>query len=337
MPFADDAGLFPHQLDIAGDRVLLVRLTQQDYRDASFLDQRLLGQERQMQWADWNVLEAETAGARDDAQFIFHVGHVGSTLISRLLGELPAIFALREPQLLRSFAELGALRNKPESPWPPERVESRLESLVRWLSRTFSDDQRALVKVTSFANELAGPILSSARKAIFLYARPETYIRTILAGENSRQELAVLAGTRLARLHARIEATPWRLWQLAEAERAAMSWTSEMAALESAAGANVLWMDFDDFLAEPARGLVKLADCLGHSLPTQAADKLAESTIMQSYSKAPEHDYSADLRRQLLEQTGRERAADIAAAMKWLDKAAASFDPVGQTLERVGS
>ena len=31
MTFAHDAGLFPHQIDIAADRVLLVSLSEQDY------------------------------------------------------------------------------------------------------------------------------------------------------------------------------------------------------------------------------------------------------------------------------------------------------------------
>ena len=38
--------------------------------------------------------------------FIFHSGHVGSTLLSRLLEEVPSQLGLREPLPLRSLAEL---------------------------------------------------------------------------------------------------------------------------------------------------------------------------------------------------------------------------------------
>ena len=41
---------------------------------------------------------------RSDARWIFHIGHVGSTLVSRLLGELAGVLAIREPRLLRDLA-----------------------------------------------------------------------------------------------------------------------------------------------------------------------------------------------------------------------------------------
>ncbi len=73
------------------------------YRAASFLDQRILTPNSERAEAGWAEL-ALPAEARRDAQYIFHIGNVGSTLISRLLGELPDVFALREPLLLRDFA-----------------------------------------------------------------------------------------------------------------------------------------------------------------------------------------------------------------------------------------
>ena len=38
-----------------------------------------------------------------DARWIFHIGHVGSTLISRLLGELEGVLSVREPRSLRDL------------------------------------------------------------------------------------------------------------------------------------------------------------------------------------------------------------------------------------------
>ena len=57
MSFASDASLFVHQLDIANDRLLLMRVSEADLRSASFLDQRLIQpepgqQQRAMQWGD---------------------------------------------------------------------------------------------------------------------------------------------------------------------------------------------------------------------------------------------------------------------------------------------
>ncbi|MGB3473084.1 MAG: hypothetical protein WBA51_19895, partial [Erythrobacter sp.] len=66
MSFASDASLFVYQIDAANDRLLLTRLSEADFRDASFLDQRLLQaqpgqQQRAMQWGDWSVIAPQTA------------------------------------------------------------------------------------------------------------------------------------------------------------------------------------------------------------------------------------------------------------------------------------
>lgn len=336
MQFDRTASLFPHQLDVINDRVLLVPMGEQEFRDASFLDQRLLTQNRQMQWADWTQLEAASAGWPADAHFIFHIGHVGSTLISRLLGELDGLFALREPQLLRNFAELAALDGRPESPWPPDRFDPRLETALGWLSRTFRPQDRALIKATSFASEIDGRCLGGKRKALFLTLSPQRYIETILAGENSRQELAMLSGPRLVRLHRRIGAEPWALWDMPEATRAAMGWACEMSALETAAEANtVKWLDFDAFLAAPGEHLTDIATFFGVDADRAAIDALVSGPLMQRYSKAPEHGYSKALREQVLEQARRERSGDIAEALRWLDAAAADHPVIASALARV--
>ncbi|MDY7099384.1 MAG: hypothetical protein SXU28_14720, partial [Pseudomonadota bacterium] len=65
MSFAQDAGLFVYQVDVNADRLLLMRMSEGDFREASFLDQRLLqpaaGQaQRAMQWGDWSVIAPQT-------------------------------------------------------------------------------------------------------------------------------------------------------------------------------------------------------------------------------------------------------------------------------------
>jgi hypothetical protein len=332
---------FPHLLDPLTDRVLLVEKAEGDYRDSAFLDERSLKPEGARHGVEfWHLATAFPPAARRDVQYIFHIGHVGSTLISRLLGELPAILSLREPLVLRVFAEMLGQRGQAEALWDPGSIPGRLDILAALLSRTFRAEQRSLVKATSFVSEIAADLVPAGSRALLLHARPERYIETILAGPNSRQELAMTARDRLKRLHRAAGESRWRLWEMGEGERAAMVWAAEMASLASAAralpAASVMWLDFDAFLAAPTQSLAALAAFFGVPLDQAGAEHLAADPLMRRYSKATEYEYDRELREQVLAAARRDHAPSIAAARRWLEAAALASPAVAEAVERSG-
>src|SRR5689334_18819143 len=92
---ASDATWLAQALDPAAGVVRLVAMDRDSYRAASFLDDRLMQQPVNAQIVPWPAVEeAIAAGVRADARWIFHIGHVGSTLVSRLLGELEGVLAI---------------------------------------------------------------------------------------------------------------------------------------------------------------------------------------------------------------------------------------------------
>jgi hypothetical protein len=312
--------LFPFDLDQDSDQVSLIRLTEADYRRASFLDGRILSPHTPRRAVPWPLLEDGVAAARleETASYIFHIGHVGSTLISRLLGAHPGVFALREPAILRTLAN---------SHWSGPEFDRRLGSILKLLSRTFRSDQRAIVKATSFVSELAAQILArpSQPKAILIFAPAETYLATILGAPNSPKEARMLAESRLRRLQARIGEERWRLAQLSEGEMVAMSWACEMTALAAAAeeaAGRTLWLNFDHFLNERATSLACVFRQFGIESEAAEIDSTLSGPEMRRYAKAPEHAYDPSLRRRILEQAGREQSVEIARGVSWLNHAA---------------
>lgn len=326
---------FPHTLDAVRDRLLLVGLTEQDIAAASFMDQRILTPAIKGDWAPFaEVIERIGHAPRDDAHYIFHIGHVGSTLISRLLGSWRDVLALREPLLLRTLADLWARRDKVDTPWDPAGLPQRTEAVRRLLARTFRPDQRAIVKATSFTSEIAPQLVAPGAKALFLYLSPQSYMRTILAGDASRQDMVVTLGTRLRRLERRLEPMPFRAWTLGEGERVALAWTTEMLSLAAAEAAmpsgTVLWLDFDDFLGRPAESLGAVARHFGMAARPEDIAQVAAGPLMRSYSKAPEHKYDAALRRTLQAQAAQEHKAALAAGAAWLDRLAGQHEAVAR-------
>lgn len=312
-----------YPLEAVGDAVQLLRLAPSDYAAASFLDQRLLQGGYPRARVAPALLAMAAAALAPCRHYLFHIGHVGSTLLSRLIGAHAGCFALREPALLRALAAAPAAA-------PP------LEVVLALFGRAWRPGQVAVVKATSFVSEIADAILrsSGAPRALFVYAAPLAYVRGILAGANSRAETRALAPARLQRLVRRLHGA--QCDPRSEGELVAMSWLCEMLTLEQAASRHpegILWVDFDRFLQAPLAGLAAVFGALGATVPQQELEALVAGPIMRQYSKAPEHAYDAALRREVLAGADWEHGAEIQRAMAWLEALAGAQPPVRALLE----
>lgn len=329
--FAADASLLPHMADLANDRVLVALLADADYRAASFLDQRLLTDRIGREWMGWNALpDLGPAAPRPD--FIFHIGHVGSTLVSRLHAEVGEVLPLREPMLLRTLAQVAERIDRPESLWSPELYQARLAQLLGWLGRGFGPGQRAMVKASSVITAIADDLTGDGGRALFLYAPLPRYIETIVAGEASMAETLAQAPGRIARLAALLPDFPHALWQLPPVTRVAMSWLCEMASAQQTlarADPRYLWVDFEQVLADPAAALAAQHGHFGLTVDRARIDAAVSGPIMRQYSKAPEHGYSPDLRRELQAQAAAEHAPAIGEAIAWVEALAARYTSLG--------
>lgn len=325
--FAADAGLLPHMADLANDRLLVALLTEADYRAASFLDQRLLTDRIGREWLAWDVVP-DLGPAAAAPHFIFHIGHVGSTLVSRLLADTDDILPLREPMLLRTLARVAERVDRPESVWSPDRYRQRLAQTVGWLGRGFAPGQHAMVKASSVITAIADDLTGADGRALFLHVPLARYIETILAGEASLAETLAQAPARMARLAAQLPDFPVALWQLPPVTRIAMSWLCEMATAQRAVpptDPRHLWVDFEAMLAAPALSLAAISSHFGLAADAARIDAALAGPIMRQYSKAPEHGYSPDLRRQLQAQAAADHAPAITEAIAWVEALAKHY------------
>ncbi len=311
--FSKTAEIFPFMLDVASDQLMLIRLTEEEYSAASFLDERLLQGGAEKYVASWSELTALEPAQSRPVDFIFHIGHVGSTLISRLLGEAQGVFALREPLLLRSLADIERT----------DRFDSYKTHVLNWLSRSFRAEDRAMIKATSFVNQIASELIDDQSRALFLYVPLQDYMETILAGESSRQEVLQMGDSRLDRLN-HLLPKPLKIGaNNPPCQTIAVSWLCEMASLCEAqrqrAGAKIMWVNFSEFLAQPDAGWSKILAHFELKMTASDCSDLLQGPIMNSYSKAPEHDYSADLRRRLLADARSQYASEIADCYSWIN------------------
>ena len=322
---ARDATWLAQALDPGAGMVRFVAMDSDSYRAASFLDDRLLQSPVDARILGWPEVEAALSGElRTDARWIFHIGHVGSTLVARLLGEIEDVLAIREPQLLRDVA-LSL----------PEVRQPYLAPIPQLMSRTFGESEFACVKATSFASEIAQDLVPPGERSLFMYATPRHYVASILAGENSVKELHALAHYRSERLARRgIALPPARN----DADRAAAAWACEMSTLqavsEEMADRHLAWADFDAMLGEMASELGRVAGFFDFRADEEQLSSISSGPLMRRYSKDPKHEYSPRLRAELIAQELRLQGRDIEAALAMLHTAAEKSELLSSALAR---
>ena len=321
---AFDARWLVQALDPATGIARLIEMSPEAYRAASFLDDRMLQGPVTVHGMPLAEVAAAMPGeARSDARWIFHIGHVGSTLVARLLGEFDGVLAIREPRFLRDIAGMAG-----------EPRRAIVAAIQRLLSRTFAADGTALVKATSFVSEIAAELVPPGGRALFLTADPRRYIATILAGENNLKELHAWAGNRARRMAGRVHG----LSGSSPAHLAAAAWACEMTALEAAAEAmtdrRVMWANFDRLLDDMPEGLTEIAEFFGFTAPPERIQTIVRGPLMSHYSKALEFDYSPSLRSQLIDQEISLHGSEIEDALVLLERSAQESPLLARALTR---
>jgi hypothetical protein len=334
-----DPGLLYYQLDIIQSRALIVRSSEDEIRKSSFLDERLGLQGRDGFWLPLDELNALARQVPDRGvgpDFIFHIGHCGSTLLSRLLDRSPHVLGLREPLPLRELA--GTLRDLDS---PLSRIDRAawgglLDSCLSLLGRRFTQQQRIVVKATSTCNGLVDPVLERCpeSRAILLYIRLEPYLATMAKAAAGGLDALHAAPARLQFLHDYLDDQSIRLHDLRTPEIVAMNWMAELARFDrltqtSPARDRLLMLDFEQLLEDVP---VVLADACRHlNLPLANPDSAQDphASVLGAYAKSPSHTYSPTDRDHDLNLSRRKFSAEIKLGLGWAERLMQEHDQLG--------
>ena len=284
-----DAEFLPFQLDLAQRRVLLLRLTARQRADAAFLDERAMPRSPHGVWAPLQAVVEE--GLRLPSPvigWIFHVGHCGSTLLSRLLQAWPGQQVLREPLPLRALATAAFQRTL-----SPADTRVVLDALPRLWARPLDDARAMLVKATSSCNGLVDGLLATrpADRVILLSMPLRGYLATLLKSPGSVEDVVASAGERAAFLQVALQGATGMPSPRSAGEACAMAWLAERMRFDAlAAGSErVLRVDFEALLAQPRAVLSSVAAHL--QLDPGALDDAVASPWWHRYAKAADHPY----------------------------------------------
>ena len=336
--------VYAQKIDLGAWAALLIRFDAAGYRAASFLDDRILTPSMPAAWLPLDrVAEVAQRTLRPrPLHFIFHTGHVGSTLLSRLLDETGVGLALREPLPMRTLADAHDQLGEGYSLLSRAQFERALATSLQLWARGYDATRGVFVKATSSAGRLAARILATSEtsRAIYMNVDVEPYLATLLAGRNSPIDLRGHGPERWRRLQARLSGALPALSDLSLGELAAMSWLSEswtQFEVVGTFGERVMAIDFDRYLADVGGSMGRVLHHFRVSAEPAYLAKIAGSPTLGRYSKAPEYSYTPAVRAEILRHSRRENRDEIRKGMHWLEHLSRSDPSIATVVRSVGA
>jgi len=322
---------FVHNVDLTG-QARVIPVAPEVFDRSSFLDRRIaLGQRpREILLPIEELARTAPQDVPERGHYICHLSHVGSTLMSKVLGLPNGVVGLREPVLLRWLAAMEATAGEPESLTSLEQYRQNLKLGIALLNRPVEGRETVHVKATSYANPVIRDALTIQPDArvLAMFTSADTFAATILKKRGGWKDILGMAPQRMKRLHAMVGDRRWQLSTLSPGELAGMSWLAEMATLEQMsvlAGDRLKWLDFDAFLAGPGEAVPEMAAHFGIAWGADEDASLTKSGLLGQHSKRKGLVYSKQERAADLARVKAEHGDEIARAVGWIKAALAQY------------
>jgi len=301
-------------VDVSEEGVaLLSPLSATGYKATPFLDQRstdhgvescryVVPMKQLQELTMWGSERKANVGGRpvgEGVHFIFHLGHTGSTLLTRALAEVEDTLVLREPPLLSWMAETFTKASA-------KQISALWQSpILPVLSRRHSKDQTVVVKAKSAALRFLRPALRSTEssKAVFMYSSLRTHLTVVLAREQERfpdeQYEALEVKAKVFQSYA-LSSSAFK--DLSVPRRMALAWMKRMLFVMSTnKRSRILQLNMEDFLADPRRHLLEVAAFFGLPLEKREANSIvSNSGVFGVYAKDTSLEWGDTMQRRLM-------------------------------------
>lgn len=340
----DTPELFLRDVDPVRRSAALATMTEDSYRASSFLDTRVQrAGDRELAIPLDTLLRLVSAqgSPHRDIDYIFHLGHCGSSLLSRLLGELPEFLALREPPLLMGLARSHRRLEEPGFPISQSAWDELLGLSLVMLGRTWRPAQRALIKPSSHVASLIPMLMrfTGNERALILHVDLETYLASMLR-PGVRRETRLFARDFRLRDFTRISAgNAASLDNPSDPQLAAMNWllqTREFAIAldDTELQGRLLPVNFDNFLSARQHTLAAVCRFLRAEQSSDTLSAVLAGPAATRHAKSLTTVYDAGQRGRELAAARASHADEIGAGLEWARQVAGTCQAFAGLIER---
>ena len=243
---------FPFQL-ISGRKIGYLRISEDTFIKSPFLDTRILqGIEGKFLYANSievaNSLREAKINVTKDLIHIFHISHVGSTFVSKLLESANETKVLREPNILRDFTREYSEINRFSS----EYKKYELDALLNGILKSFVSGKQSKVVIKHTSGNLSLPIgyndiENINQKEILLYTNLEKFLSHSITSDGLRVDAEDNVKTRLRYFNKICLSNSFNLYDLKPIEKVSLIWMVEFSRMLSRkiSNENALIINFD--------------------------------------------------------------------------------------------
>jgi hypothetical protein len=305
----------PHRYQAADRSIIFLRLTKEDHRAATFLDDQYLQGKTGVR-VPVDLLLAQ-AGAERAVHFIFHTAFCGSTLLARAFDQPGISFGLKEPRILIDLAVEARLGRLPPS---------LLQLVVRLLARPFAPGEVVVVKPGNEANNLMEALLdcSPASRALLLSSSLEDFLLSVAKkGMWGRIWVRGLFGALRETERRDPGFSAAELFKQTDLQIAAMCWLMHRSQFQDVARgreARLRSMDSAALDVDPV-GVVRQAMTLFGVDASRADDEAIRSNFKQ-HSKELGRDFSSEQRSREKSALRQAHAQEIEMVTRWAEQVA---------------
>lgn len=320
------AALLAYRIDPDADAIELLRVDREFYRQAPFLDQRaFVGRRLDGLRARLPEVAALLPEAAPALRFIFHIGHCGSTLISRSLDGLPGVLGLREPLPLLALVAAAETLATPSARLSTAQFNALTGIVRKLLARGFEPTDRPVIKASSVVSVLTDQLFGTADRALLLTLPLPIHLAALLRDPGLRAAARATTRPRLTYYRLRVGDDGTRLSDLADAECIALSWLIEndraqRLATAADTGERVLRFDFETWLAEPEASMAQIATALDLPHTPELIVRALQQAAPGRYAKDHRQAFDASTRRRELDQASRQFAAEIDQGRRFVER-----------------
>lgn len=330
--------MYPDEIDFQKGLVRFCRMSRETYALSPWLDERKVAIDDLFYEIEIDKLLADFSPGKSierPVHFIFQTSHAGSTLLARALDALDGCFSLKEP-----FAVLQAAAAKRHPQYSELIMTGQWQRFIRMIvglmSRTFSDNETALIKTTSVCHNLMPDFLCSTRssRGLFLYSGLERYLTSVYKHNAVDKYLrgyfdyALHDLVRLGVLD-RDDAN-----QLPLNRKIALLWLSVVfdyhRFLEKFPDAVIYSLDCDHLFKDPAPTLQAVAGHFGFPCDDVTIRTVAESPLFRTNAKKINQNWDMAAVEKANAEVRKENEKDIKDALYWAE-GLASYSTVLQS------